>query len=56
MKKLSYNEARYILGGGSGLTGSLVSALKGYINTILAVGQTVGGAIRRLTTNNLCKF
>ena len=56
MKELSFNEKINYVGGGITLTGTLVNALKGYINAVLTVGQAVGGAIRRLTSNNLCRF
>lgn len=56
MQEINLNETHNIIGGGLNITGTLISAVRGYINTILIVGQTVGGAIRRLTSNNLCKF
>ena len=56
MNLLTINESISYIGGGTNLTGTLVSALKGYLNAVLTIGQTVGGAIRRLSSNNLCKF
>jgi hypothetical protein len=55
MKYLSLEDAKQVIGGGS-VTGAIVSALKGYITGIFNIGQAVGGAIRRITTGNLCKF
>ena len=56
MKELTYNEKKYYIGGGVNLTGTLVNALKGYLGAVLSIGQTVGGAIRRIASNNLCRF
>ena len=56
MKELSIVEAKEIVGGGTSLTGAFLSSIKGCINIIFEMGQAVGGAIRRLSTGNLCRF
>jgi len=57
MNKLEINETKSIIGGGtSNFTGPVVNAFRGIFSTFFEIGQAVGGAIRRITTNNLCKF
>ncbi len=56
MKKLSIIETKKIIGGGISLTGAFLSSIKGCISVVFEIGQAVGGAIRRMTTGNLCKF
>jgi len=53
MVEIEKNECKKIIGGTS-LTGTIVSALKGYINAVLGIGQVVGSAIRRITSRNYC--
>ena len=58
MKKnnqLLEEECKKIIGGGT-ITGSFLSAFKGIGTLIFEVGQAVGGAIRRITSNKLCSF
>lgn len=45
-----------IIGGGISFTGALLSALKGFITPIFEVGQSLGGAIRRISSGKLCSF
>ena len=56
MKKLQINEEKNIIGGGSSFSGPIFNAFKGVVMTFFEIGQAVGGAIRRISTNNLCKF
>ncbi len=57
MNKLDINESKKIIGGGtSNISGPFVSAFRGIFSTFFEIGQAVGGAIRRITSNNLCKF
>lgn len=56
MKELSTIESKEIIGGGTSLTGAFLSSMKGCISIIFEIGQAVGGAIRRITSGNLCKF
>ena len=56
MKEISIEKTKMIIGGGISFNGALFSGVKGFINTIFEIGQTVGGAIRRICSGNLCKF
>ena len=56
MKELKYYEAKEIIGGGTSFTGAVLSAIRGCINAVFEIGQAVGGAIRRISTGNLCRF
>ncbi len=56
MQVLKKESMQKIIGGGLNMSGAIVSAIKGYINAVFAIGQAVGGAIRRISSGNLCKF
>ena len=56
MKKFNIETTKMIIGGGLNLSGAIISAFKGFANTIFEIGQAVGGAIRRIGSGNLCKF
>ena len=56
METLNIIETKKIIGGGWNPSGALLNALKSCISTIFEVGQTLGGAIRRISSGNLCKF
>lgn len=56
MKNISINDAKKITGGFSNFTGQLFNAFKGVVSTFFEIGQAVGGAIRRISSNKLCKF
>ena len=56
MKELSMVETKEIIGGGTSLTGAILSSIKGCISVVFEIGQAVGGAIRRITSGNLCRF
>lgn len=56
MQVLKKESMQKIIGGGVSMSGAIVSAIKGYINAVFAIGQAVGGAIRRISSGNLCKF
>ena len=56
MEKVEINEMKKIIGGGSSFSGPIFNAFKGVVMTFFEIGQAVGGAIRRISTNNLCKF
>ena len=55
METLNIIETKEIIGGGS-ISGAFLNAVRGCINTIFEIGQTVGGAIRRISSGNLCRF
>ncbi len=55
MKRLTKLESQKIIGGAS-ITGAILSSIKGCISVVFEIGQAVGGAIRRISTGNLCKF
>ncbi len=56
MENLDKENMKMIIGGGVSITGSLISAVTDLIKTIYGIGQALGGAIRRIQSNNLCKF
>lgn len=56
MEEIKLENTKMIIGGGVGFTGAVISAIKGYINTVFEMGQMFGGAIRRISRGNLCKF
>ena len=56
MQEIKLLESKKIVGGGISFSGAILSAIKGFANTIFEIGQTVGGAIRRIGSGNLCKF
>ena len=56
MKKLTVIESKEITGGGISLSGAILSSLKGCICVVFEIGQTVGGAIRRISSGRLCSF
>lgn len=53
MKELTKKELFKIQGGAS-ITGTMISAVTHGINTILDFGRSLGTAIRRLGSNNVC--
>ena len=55
MNLLSINEMKQIIGG-STISGQFLNYLKGVLNVFFEMGQAVGGAIRRISSNNLCGF
>ena len=56
MRNLKVDETKKIIGGAFNLTGTLVNAFKGVVMVFFEIGQTVGGAIRRISSNHLCGF
>lgn len=56
MQEINLNESKKLIGGGIGFSGAILNAIKGITSTIFSIGQTVGGAIRRIGSGNLCKF
>lgn len=56
MREIKSQEMKLYIGGGISLNGALLSGIRGFVSTIFEIGQTVGGAIRRIASGNLCKF
>ena len=56
MKELSLNECKKIIGGGTSISGTLINAFKSCVNVFFEMGQYIGGAIRRITSNHLCEM
>ena len=56
MMKVEINEAKRIIGGANGITGAILSGFKGIFSIFFEMGQAFGGAIRRISSNNLCQF
>lgn len=54
MKKLTKEEMKNI--NGSGLTGTLINAVKAGIMSITDIGRYFGSSMRRLIEGNLCKY
>lgn len=50
--KLEKEELLQVQGGG--ITGTVITALLKGVGTILDLGRSLGSAIRRLTTKNVC--
>ena len=55
MKELKKNEL-LIIEGGSGISGTLISALSRGITTLLDMGRSLGSAIRRIESGNICSI
>ncbi len=43
-----------INGGGTSITGNLVQYITKLVTTVYEIGQGLGGAIRRIVSNNTC--
>lgn len=56
MQEINLENTKIIIGGAVSFSGAVISAIRGYVNTIFSIGQAVGGAIRRISSGNLCKF
>lgn len=54
MKNLSEQELLLIVGG-INITGTIINAFTSAGKFIYGLGQNFGSAIRRISTNNLCK-
>jgi len=52
MRDLNNNELMSIEGGG--ISGTLISSITRGINTLLDMGRSLGSAIRRIGSNNIC--
>lgn len=55
MKKLTRQQLANI-NGGVNISGTLINAIIKGINSFLDLGRSIGTAIRRVRTGNLCKF
>lgn len=55
MKELSQKEL-YSVVGGINITGAVITAISKGINTLLDFGRSLGTAIRRIGSNNLCSL
>lgn len=53
MKKLDNNELMIVMGGFN-ITGTIINALTSAGKFIYSLGQSLGSAIRRISSNNLC--
>ncbi len=56
MEELEKETMKRIIGGGTDISGAILNAISGCIETIFGIGQAVGSAIRRIKSGNLCKF
>ncbi len=56
MQEIDKEEMMITIGGGVSVTGAMIEAISGVIQVIFGIGQAVGGAIRRISSNQLCKF
>lgn len=54
MKELTEKEMKNI--NGSGLSGTLINAVRNGIMSIADIGRYFGSSIRRLIEGNLCKY
>lgn len=55
MKKLTKQQLANI-NGGVNISGTLINAIIKGINSFLDLGRSIGTAIRRVQTGNICKF
>lgn len=55
MKKLTKQQLANI-SGGVNISGTLINAIIKGINSFLDLGRSIGTAIRRVQTGNICKF
>ena len=53
MKELNNKELLQI-DGGAGITAAFLNAASRGISTVLELGRSLGSAIRRISSNNLC--
>lgn len=56
MKELNKQELLNIEGGELKISGTLISSLTRGINAILDLGRSLGTAIRRIGSNNVCSL
>lgn len=49
-------ELKEINGGESGITSTFLSHLGTFLKTVYGIGQDLGGALRRISTGNVCRF
>ena len=47
-------ELHHVSGGSDGIAATFLKYLTDAIDTVFNVGQRLGGAIRRIATNNVC--
>lgn len=52
--KVDEKNLAMINGGTDSLTGNLLNYFSKAISTVFEIGQNLGGAIRRIATNNTC--
>lgn len=50
------NDALMEIDGGFNITGAMLSSIIKGINSILDLGRSLGTAIRRISTNNICSM
>ncbi len=56
MKEMKKDELMNIKGGGSWISGTFISAIVKAGEAILDAGRSLGTAIRRIFTGNICEF
>jgi len=54
MQELSNEQLLIVIGGA--ISGSLINAFARGIQAIMDVGRSLGNAIRRITSNSICKL
>lgn len=55
MEQIIDENVLYKIDGGLSLSGSLINSFTDGIKTIMDVGRSLGTAIRRMITGNICK-
>lgn len=55
MEQIIDEDVLYRIDGGLSLSGSLINSFTDGIETIMNVGRSLGTAIRRMISGNLCK-
>lgn len=54
MNKLSNEELIRVIGGANTLTASFLTAISKCIDSLLEVGRSIGSALRRLSSHDIC--
>lgn len=54
MKRIQEIELESIIGGAISIT-TLLNSLTKVVNSVLTVGRSLGSAIRRITSNDMCR-
>jgi len=54
--KINEMELRSVVGGNVSITSAFISSVSKAIESILDLGRSLGSAVRRITSRNICPF